>query len=460
MREDVYLFFKEISKIPRETYHIEAISDYLVEFAKERDLEVYQDKALNVVIKKEASSGYEDREAVILQAHMDMVCQKNKDSNHDFSKDEIEIKEKEGFLWADGTTLGADDGIGVAMILAILAGNYKHPKIEALFTVNEEVGMDGAYQFDMSMLNSNRLINIDSEEEGILTAGCAGGVQLKVLLDGKRERKKGNIITIHLYNLVGGHSGVDIDKKRVNAVKYIMNYIADDDYLISIDGGEVDNAICNGVTVKLLSKKESIDSQEILNSLKILGEKKAKVDIVITAGEEFVFNKESSRKIFRYLREVPNGVISYETDIKNKVCTSLNLGVIKTTDDKVTIKHLIRSSKEKENKKLLDTIYKLGDSVKASISIENQFPEWEYQKDSKLRAYLEKKYLEMFDKKLEIDVTHAGLECGILVSKNKKLDCVSIGPNILDAHTPNERVEIKSVNRVFDYLLLVLCDII
>lgn len=460
MKEDVYYFFKEISKIPRETYHIEAISNYLVEFAKERNLEVYQDEALNVVIKKDASSGYEDREAIILQAHMDMVCQKNKDSNHDFSKDEIEIIEKDGFLCANGTTLGADDGIGMAMILAILAGNYKHPKIEALFTVNEEVGMDGAYQFDMSMLDSNRLINIDSEEEGILTAGCAGGVQLKVLFEGEREKRKGNIITIHLFGLLGGHSGVDIDKGRINAVKYIMNYIDDDYYLISIDGGEVDNAICNDVTVRLLSEKEFIDSHEILKSLKKLGEKKVRVNIVITVGEEFVFNSESSRKVFGYLREVPNGVVSYEEEINDKVCTSLNLGIIKTINDKVIIKHLIRSSKEKEKKKLLDTIYKLGNSVEASISIENQFPGWEYRKESELRTYLEKKYLEMFDKKLEIDVTHAGLECGILVNKKNDLDCVSIGPNVLDAHTIKERVEIESVNHIFLYLIELLKSMI
>ena len=460
MEENVYRFFKEISAIPRETYHIEKISNYLVDFAKDRNLEVYQDDSFNVMMRKEASPGYEKIEPVILQAHMDMVCQKIESSSHDFSKDGIEIVEENGFLRANGTTLGADDGIGMAMILALLDGDYSHSKLEVLFTVNEEVGMDGAYQVNMDWFSSNRFINLDSEEEGILTAGCAGGVQLEVIIPGIKEEKEGNIITIQLSGLLGGHSGVDIDKKRVNAITFLMNEV---NFLncnfISIDGGMVDNAILDHIILQFLSIEEidvSLLKEKLENELKVLLEENATVQITSCKGKSLVFDNSTSKRIIQYFGNVPNGVISYEKDLKNKVCTSLNLGIVHTNDDSIVVRHLIRSSNENEKKSLLQRIIDLGNEVGADIREMNSFPGWEYQKDSCLRSYLMKEYQKMFDKELEIDVTHAGLECGILVHKKKGLDCVSIGPNVFDAHTSKEKVEIDSVNRMYAFLLRVL----
>ena len=463
MKEDIYRYFKEISSIPRETYHIEDISNYLVKFAKERNLEVYQDHYKNVMIKKAASSGYEERDPVILQAHMDMVCQKEKDSNHDFRKDGIEILERDGYLTANKTTLGADDGIGIAMILALLDGDYQHPPLEILFTADEEVGMDGAYQVDMNWFESNKLINLDSEEEGILTAGCAGGIQLEVSLPIIKEEQTGQIITIEISNLLGGHSGVDIDKNRANAVKFIMNYMKDSYHIISIDGGKVDNAIMDSASIKILSK-EKINvlklEKNIKNTLYQLQEYNAKVSVTSKEGTTEVFKEKYSNNIISYLKKVKNGVISYEEELPDKVQASLNLGIISTHDNQVTIRHLIRSSNEKKKVEIVSHIKDLAHKNSFSFHEINSFPGWEYQKKSQLRDLLKKEYKNMFHKELEIDVTHAGLECGILVSKKSSLDCVSIGPNIMDAHTPKERVEIESVNRTFDYLLSVLKNMI
>lgn len=460
MEENVYRFFKEICCIPRETYHIEKISNYLVDFAKERNLEVIQDDAFNVIIKKNASTGYENVNPIILQTHMDMVCQKTSDSSHDFEKDGIDIIEDNGFLRADGTTLGADDGIGMAMVLAILDGDYPHPKIEALFTVNEEVGMDGAYAIDMSNFDGNRLINLDSEEEGILTAGCAGGVQLEAVLQGNIIEKTGSVLSIHLSGLMGGHSGVDIDKGRVNAIVFLMREMDSYHYhFISIDGGRVDNAIADQCTLKILIEDEfnisSIEKQ-FISKLKELGEENAVVKIESNIETISVFDDSTSSKIKNYFKEIPNGVLSYEENLKDKVSTSLNLGIIRTDDCSITVRHLIRSSSMKEKEKLIHRMNHLGEENSFIIREVNSFPVWEYQKESYLRDYLQNQYQEMFQKNLEIDVTHAGLECGILASKKEKLDCVSIGPNVVNAHTPKERVEIESVNRMYEFLLSLL----
>lgn len=464
MREDVYYFFKEISKIPRETYHIEKISNYLVEFAKERGLEVYQDPSLNVMMRKKASIGYEDRKPIILQAHMDMVCQKVEGSFHDFQKDGVEIINDNGFLMANGTTLGADDGIGMAMVLALLDGNYLHPKIEVLFTVNEEVGMDGAFSVDMNWFSSNRLINLDSEDEGILTVGCAGGVQFNVSIPGVRMKKAGFILTMELSGLRGGHSGVDIDKNRVNAIRFLVNELSQLPFLlISIDGGKVDNAICDQVSLSILLK-ENLDihnlQSKILAKVKELGESSAVLKINCIYGEREVFDQNSTSKILSYLKNVPDGVISYYQNISHQLCASLNMGIIRTDDSSVMIHHLIRSSSEKERKKILHQLFLLVEHSRGLIHESNSFPIWSPQENSSLRRYLEEKYFEMFGENMKIEITHGGLECGVLVSKKKDLDCVSIGPNVMDVHTPKERVEIESVNRMFDYLLLLMKDII
>ena len=464
MIDNVYSFFLKISSIPRETNNMERISNYLVNFAKEKGLEVYQDEHFNVLIKKKASNGYEQKAPIILQAHMDMVCGKSEESTHDFYIDGIEVIEEEGYLKANGTTLGADDGIGMAMILAILDGNYPHPPIEALFTVNEETTMEGASSFDVRKLKGQSLINLDSEEEGILTAGCAGATSLETILPGILKKERGNVLTIEISNLRGGHSGIDIDLGHVNAIKFITSEFYEKDYrLISITGGSADNAICNSVKLKLLVNNDTIQTNllkdYLLQKLKEHSEEEANVEVNLEEEELQCFDLESSSSILRYLYNVPDGVYSYENNLPDMVCSSLNLGIIKTDGDMVYIHHLIRSSDEEMLKIIKDRVIFHAMHARGIVHTHNSLLGWKYQENSPLREYLVKKYHELFRKPLKIEVTHAGLECGLLVNKKKDLDCVSIGPNIIGAHTINEKVEISSVNRMFEYLLLVLKDI-
>ena len=462
MNDKVYYYFKEISKIPRETYNIDDISNYLVNFAKDRNLEVYQDDVKNVIIKKKASIGYEVYSPIILQAHMDMVCQKEDNSSHDFSRDGIEVIEENGVLRANGTTLGADDGIGVAMILSVLDTDLNSPKIEALFTVNEEVGMDGAIHIDMKQFDGKRLINLDSEEEGILIAGCAGGVRLEVSYKGEIEKKYGKVLNINISSLLGGHSGTDINKGRANAIK-VMGKILDslgDISIISINGGKVDNAICDSCDATVMIYND-IDLEKVKSEWKKYldskGEVNSKVDLNIFEKEELVFTKNSSNIIINYLNTIDDGVISYEDNLIDMVQTSINFGTISTNENIITFKHLIRSSVDSSKDKLVSKI--MNNYSDMEVSLVNSYSGWSYNDKSNLRELMINLYKEMYNKELKVEVIHAGLECGMFVSKKNDLDAVSIGPNIRDAHTPNEMVEIDSVNRVYDYLIKVLEDL-
>lgn len=461
MNDLVYKYFKEISAIPRETYHIDKISDYLVNFAKKNNFEVYQDDTKNVIIKKEASDNYQEHSPIILQAHMDMVCQKTSDSNHDFSTDPIEIIESDGYLKANKTTLGADNGIGIAIALAILSSDLKHPKLEVVFTVNEEVGMEGATNLDFNKLEAKRLINIDSENEGVLTAGCAGGIRVEVLYQGNLIEKEGYIYTLSISNLLGGHSGVDINKNRVNAIKLIGEFLStiNNFYLVSIDGGKVDNAICNECTIQFLLE-DSFDFNTLINSiseyLKSRGEDNSQITITEDLAIANVFDLESTNNIINYIYNSKNGVISHEEGLDDLVKTSLNFGTISTRNNKISIKHSIRSSNDSERDEVVNMIKDNSSKINAKVETKNQYSGWKYSEDSSLRKIFEKIYKEIYGEELIIDVVHAGLECGIFVGKRNDLDCVSIGPNIYGAHTPDERVEIESVNRTYNFIVKIL----
>lgn len=461
MNELVYKYFKEISNIPRETYHIDAISNYLVNFAKERNLEVYQDETLNVIIKKDASIGYESHEPVIIQAHMDMVCQKTKDSNHDFSVDPIEIIEDNGFLKANQTTLGADNGIGMAMALSLLESDLNHPKLEVLFTVNEEVGMEGAINLDINLLSGNKLINIDSEDEGILTAGCAGGVRVDVNYTGELIAKDGYLYTLNISNLIGGHSGIDINKNRVNAIKCIGEFLSkiNNFYLKSINGGKVDNAICDDCTIEFLLE-DQFDTSNLVSLITEYLHNRGESNSIVTLDElkttVDVFTSKDTTNIMNYIYNSRNGVTSYEDGLDDLVKTSLNFGVISTSNNIINFKHSVRSSDDNDRDEIVNMIKDNALSINATVQLKNPYSGWKYRDNSELRNLLEKIYKEMFDKELIINVVHAGLECGIFVGKRSTLDCVSIGPNIYGAHTPEERVEIESVNRTYNYLVKIL----
>ena len=389
--ENVLYYFKEICKIPRETYHVEKIANYLIEFAKENNLEYHTDNYHNVIIIKEAAKGYEKVPSIILQAHIDMVCQKKEDVKHDFRTDPIEVIEENGFLTANNTTLGADDGIGMAMILSILSSKEKHGKIEALFTADEEVGMDGAMNLNTEYLHSNYLINLDSEDEGILTAGCAGGVRLEVTLPIERYEKVGKTLTITISNLKGGHSGVDINKQRVNAITFIGKILNNEECdLIEINGGKVDNAIPDNISIKVLVnnnynsdkllsiiKESLLKNNELSANTKLIEENNTKVKVI--------FN---SKDYLNYLSNIPNGVISYEENLDNMVKTSTNLGTIKTTNNKLLIKHLLRSSNNNEQINLVKRITKEV-LLKGEVIESSNYPGWQYDNNSKLRKLFE-----------------------------------------------------------------------
>ena len=464
MYQNIYNYFKEISKIPRGTYNIDEISNYLVEFAKKRNLKVIQDESKNVLITKEASNGYEDKEPIIIQAHMDMVCQKDEDSNHDFLKDGIEIIEENGYLKANKTTLGADNGIGVSIILTLLDEDINSPKIEALFTVNEEGGMEGARDLDINLLEGKRLINIDSETEGVITVGCAGGTRVEVSYQGKKEELEGDIITLKVFDLLGGHSGVDIDKNRVNAIKLIGKILnnLDDINLLEINGGEIDNAICHSCLVKFITTNNiNIDNlkNDIEKYLKEHNEEEAKVEISKDKFKGLAFTTKSTKDIINYLNQVLNGVVAYEEGLDKVVKTSLNFGIIKTNMNNISCCHSIRSSLDSERELIVSRIKELADSINAQVEIGNSYSGWAYNSNSKLTEYMLDKYKELFNKDMIVEVIHAGLECGLFVAKRKNLDCVSIGPTIYNPHTPKEELEIESANNLYDYLIKVLKDI-
>ncbi len=472
--KDVYKFFKEISAIPRPSYHTEKISAYLERFGLERGLYTRRDDLGNVVIKKEASEGFKDKETVILQGHMDMVAVKIPDSAVDPYKDGLDLQVEDGYLYAKGTSLGGDDGIAVAFMLALLDGDYELPKLECIFTVEEEVGMDGALGLDMSDIEGKELINIDSEVEGILTLGCAGGIRLngKFKLE-KEDTYSGKIVEIKVSGLKGGHSGIMIHLGRANSHKLmgrVLKALETDgvDYrLVSIEGGEKDNAIANNTTVKLVIKAGEDKLQDIIRKCEDAFKKEyegiednIRVNVSSQEVEDTVYyNKATAKRIEDFLNNVPDGVIKMYDDLPDMVETSLNIGTIVMEDDYIVTDQLLRSNAKVGKKEILDRVSKCIQDVGGEAIVFGDCPNWEYRKDSPLREKMVRIFKEEYGYEPKLEVVHAGLECGIFCDKKEDLDPVSIGPNILDIHTVKEKLDIESVNRTWKYLLKILQDV-
>ena len=469
-------FFKEMNKIPRGSGNEKEISDWLVKFAKERNLEVIQDEALNVIIKKPASKGYEDAPTVILQGHMDMVCEKNQGTAHDFTKDPIDFIIDGDFIKANGTTLGADNGIAVAFALAILDSNeIKHPALEVLITTEEETGMGGALALNPEHLKGRMLINIDSEEEGVLLVSCAGGVRGRLSVPVEYEAANGNFkaLAIKVRGLKGGHSGMEINKERGNSNKMMGRFLIDlnsvvDFKLASLNGGAKMNAIPREADAIVLVKEEDIAKVEakIEEWYKIFKNELQGIDDNLTLtceaidGEYKVFSDESKQKTLRAVFMIPNGVQTMSMSVPGLVQSSTNLGVVTTTDSSVEMDNAIRSSVASLKKSIKDQMIVLAEILGASIELESDYPEWAYKADSKIREIFMKVYKDTFGKEAEISAIHAGLECGLIGDKfNGELDQISFGPNMFDVHTPNEKVSISSVERMYEYLLNVLAEI-
>lgn len=453
----VFSFFEDICSIPHGSGDTKRISDYCVDFAKERGLEYYQDELNNVIIKKGATKGYENHPAVILQGHLDMVCEKTPDCDIDFTKDPLRLKTDGEYIFAEGTTLGGDDGIAVAMALSVLDSDLPHPPIEAVFTTDEETGMYGAEGLDTSLLNSRLLINIDSEDEGVLTVGCAGGARAEIELPFKRETAEGDFYKITVSGLLGGHSGVEINKGRLNSNKVLSEFLhyVNDFRLCDIGGGLKDNAI-PVLSVCTISADCDLDALA-KEFLKTLERKNDNVNITVErVGALPAATREFSKKAIDLLCELPNGVQAMSEDIEYLVETSLNLGILRVENGKMLASFSVRSSKNGEKNALLERLESIAAKYGAEYSSHGHYPAWEYRKNSPLRDKMCEVFDRLYGKKPEVVVIHAGLECGLFSDKMEGLDAVSFGPDMQDIHTPRERLSIASTARTYEYL----CEIL
>ncbi|MBU3181813.1 aminoacyl-histidine dipeptidase [Clostridium psychrophilum] len=474
---NAFKYFKEMNEVPRGSGNEKAISDWLVNFAKEHKLQVIQDKALNVIIKKAGTKGYENAPGIILQGHMDMVCEKNVNVKHDFLKDPIEFIVEGDVLRANGTTLGADDGIAVAFSLAVLASNsISHPPIELLVTAGEEIGMVGAQAVDPKNLHGKILINIDSEEEGKLLVSCAGGVREKIKLPIIWEEADQSFISanIKLTGLKGGHSGMEINKERGNANKIMGRFLIDlksviDFKINSISGGAKNNAIPRHADAiilfrenhkKIVIEKLSEWNFILKNELKITD---PDIDLsieIMNNKVNKVFSQETATKALQILFLIPNGVKSMSMAIEGLVQSSTNIGIVITNDKNIVFDSAIRSSVRTLKKSICDETIVIAEMVGATIEFEANYPEWEYNSKSKIMLLLKNVYNDLYGKMPEIAAIHAGLECGLFSEKFEgNIDQISLGPDIYDAHTPSEHLSIASADRMWNYLLAVLKQI-
>lgn len=457
----VFDFFEEIAAIPHTSGNTSPIADYLISFAKARGLEYYRDGYDNVIIKKAATRGLEDRDTVILQGHTDMVAAVEDGREIDMMKDGVRILRDGDHLTADGTTLGGDDGIFMAYALAILdSDGIAHPELEVLFTSDEETGLVGATGLDGSILKGRRMINIDSDMEGIFTVGCAGGMRVDVTLPYTHTGESDGLYTVTVSGLLGGHSGMEIDKGRENAIKILAEVITGET-LSSIKGGNADNAIPRSAyaTVKPRSAEELIARAESIS--KKYRAKEGAISINVSAASESaaIYSEGDSEKIVEFIKKMPTGVYKMSEEIEGLPETSSNLGIIATDGGRVTLSTSIRSSKNAEKLALRDRIRALSDTECAEMDEHSEYPAWEYRADSPLRDLMVSVYEKMYERSPEVVVIHAGLECGIFSDKVDGLDCVSIGPDMLDIHTTEERLSIPSAIRVFEYLKALLKEI-
>lgn len=463
--EKVFYYFEEISKIPRDSGREMQISNYLLNLAKSKGWEVIQDEHLNIIIRKPATKGYEDAPTVMLQGHMDMVCEKNEGVDHDFSKDPIKLRVIDGHIYGTDTTLGADNGIAVAMALSVLDSDLEHPSLEVLITTDEEKGMTGAANLDGSLFKSKYLLNIDSEEEGVFTSGCAGGSEIDFKIPLRYKNTKGKAYRISVKGLSGGHSGVDIHKEKGNANKILGRILYDlMDYvdLVSIDGGSKTNAIPREAKAVITINNFDKVNEKIEKWNGILKNELAFTDPAISVvltdlnEERFPLENEIFGKVLALINLIPVGVLSRSTAI-DLVISSNNLGVINSDEKYIRLYNHPRSSVETLlTNNFIPAMKQLAYQIGVEYEIGSYYPGWEYAKESKIRDICINVYKDMFKKEPFVGAIHAGLECGLLMGKIPGLDAISMGPDAHDAHSPNEHVSIKSVENVYNLL----CEIL
>ncbi len=467
----VFYFFEEITRIPHGSGNVGQISDYLADFAKKRGLFCIQDKLKNIIIVKEATSGYEGEPAVILQGHMDMVAVKKPDCDMDMKTQGLQVAVRGDEVYAEGTSLGGDDGIAVAYALALLdSDSLSHPRLEVVITVDEEVGMDGARGIDLSMLTGNRMINLDSEEEGIFLTSCAGGARVHCRLPLDSRERQGRAVEVTLGGLLGGHSGGEIHKERGNSnclFGRVLYRLAQKlpVSLCQVKGGLADNAIPRETKALLVTEAEA--AGELCAVIRELGEEiRAELgskdpDFYIEAkeGKEGSFScvsPELTKAAGAFLCALPGGVQAMSADMPGLVETSLNLGILKYEEGNLLAEFSVRSSVESAKRALIDRVGAVTGLAGGAIEVSGDYPGWKFRKDSPLRDKMVRLYEEMYGAAPKVEAIHAGLECGILGSKIGDLDCVSMGPDMKAIHTTEETLSISSVKRVWEYLVRLL----
>ncbi len=463
--KQVFEIFEDICALPHGSGNETAVAEYVLKYASDRGLFAFRDETGNVFVRKEAAAGYEDKPALLLQGHMDMVCEKNADVEHDFLKDGLKLSVKDGFLWADGTTLGGDNGIAVAMMLALLDTD-EHPKLECLFTVEEETGLAGAKGFDCSVVTAKRMINLDSEEDWQITAGCAGGCRTEVDFAYSAEDidEDAELLKISVTGLSGGHSGAEIHLGKTNAIVAlgrILGAIWEKERfsLVSLSGGGKDNAIAREAfaTIAVKNHREAslAAAEEVWGIKKELSRDDEGMVVKVDYADGFdkCIDEDTTGRIVAFLTTVKTGVLKMSNDIEGLVEYSRNLGVADMTDGKVKLTLSSRSSIEAQLDLSCREMNTISSLVGADCRNYSRYPGWEYAPVSPLRERYAEAYKKLFGKELSVGVIHAGLECGILSSKMSGMDIISVGPNMHDIHSPSEHLDLASCERVWKTLL-------
>ena len=462
--KNVFRFFEQMCAIPHGSYNTKAVSDWCVAFAKERGLEHYQDEMNNVILIKEASAGYEEAQPVILQGHLDMVCEKAPGCEKDMAREGLDLAVEGDYIYAEGTTLGGDDGIAVAMALAALDDeSLPHPRLEVILTTEEEVGMDGAMALDVSPIRGRKLLNLDSEAEGVFTVSCAGGSMAACGLPVARAPFGGDILRVRVAGLTGGHSGAEIHKGRANAnmlLGRLLRAMAAETELrlVSADGGLKDNAIPVAAEAVVAAEdgRKAKAAAERMAACFQTEYRRSDPMLTVTAEEAAAawqpMDASSTERTVCLLACAPNGVQTMSQDIHGLVQTSLNLGILKTGENAVTASFCIRSSVDSEKEMLKDRLACLLAQLGGGVSFSGEYPGWAYRPDSPLRELMTEVYREQYGREPKVEAIHAGLECGLLAGNLPGLDCVSIGPDLLEIHTPREKMSISSVQRVWMFV--------
>lgn len=469
--QEVFRYFKEISDVPRSSSHNEKISAYLVNFAKEHELEYYQDESGNVIIWKEGTPGYENSDMVMIQGHMDIVAEKSEDSTHDFQNDPLELIVDGDTLTANKTTLGADDGAAIAMGLALLdSTDIPHPPLEFIATVDEEIGMLGAYALDGSKIRSRKVINIDSEEEGIITVGCAGAVDIFTSFPADKKLVNGVKYKYVVDGLLAGHSGLDIHQERANAGQIVARMFLDarekaELNIVSINGGRATNVILGKVEGEVIVAASDVKAfEEIIatSTEEIKAEYRTSdpgitvsIEAVGEASEEAV-DTVCQDNFFKFLVACPTGAEHYSVELKGLVETSHSIGVVKLEDGRLITKSMSRSSVNSRNRLLARKIGIIAEALGAEVEHGSSYGAWEFNNKSDLLDVCINAYKEQYGEEPVVSAMHAGIECGIWAEKVGKVDAVSIGPDMTGVHSVNEELSIPSTERTWNYLKLIL----